>query len=109
MQLHKEYSGRVHAISLNVDCETNSLLPNLEKEVADTLTRLNVRCDNVICTTPRDEVFGEWGIFSIPAVVVYDTHGNVRQVFDGKVDYESDIIPLVEQMLETKAFPGQSD
>lgn len=109
MQLHEAYSGRVHAISLNVDCESGSLSPELQQKVAETLTRLQVRCDNVVCTTPRNEVFREWEIFSIPAAVVYDAQGNLRQVFDGTVDYKADVIPLVEKLLQADVLPGQSD
>lgn len=109
MQLHETYSGRVHAITLNVDHDADSLSPELEQQVADTLTRLHVHCDNVLCTTPRREVFDEWGIFSIPAVVVFDTQGRVHRVIDGKVDYESDVMPLVDKMLQAEGSYGQSD
>lgn len=81
----------------------------LEPQVSSTLKRLKLRCDNVLCTTPRHEVLGEWEIFSIPAVVVYDVQGEVHQVFDGMVDYRSEVIPLIDKMLGAEAARGIPD
>jgi thiol-disulfide isomerase/thioredoxin len=63
--------------------------------------------ENVISTTPADELFELLGVAAVPVVRVYDREGNLRKQFvnddleygDEGFTYEEHIAPLVEQLL----------
>ena len=103
MQLHEKYGDRLVGISLNVDYEGGEEGPpsQLQSEVESVLTKLNITCENVISSDPIDDVLKEFGVFSLPAVVIYDAQGNLSKVFDGTVSYAEQVFPEVEKLLGT--------
>jgi thiol:disulfide interchange protein len=46
--------------------------------------------------SPYDETLAQLELFSLPAVLVYDQQGKLLDRIEGDVDYERDIIPLIE-------------
>ena len=61
-------------------------------------------CENVIASEPMDDVLKEFGIFSLPAVVIYDQQGQLHKLFDGSVDYEAQVLPEVELLLRSPSL-----
>lgn len=98
VQLHQQYGDRVHVITLNVDFdETGEPSNELRERVLAMLKRSNVTCENLLCSDAMEDVLGELEILGLPAAMVYDAEGNLLRRFDGKVDYENEILPLIEQ------------
>ena len=101
MQLQEKYKNRVAVISLNVDHdEAESLPPKpLQQDVLDKLTQLKMNCQNVIAADPMEVVLDHYGVFSLPAVLVYDRNGKLRKKLDTEFRYDDDVFPLVEKLL----------
>ena len=61
-------------------------------------------CDNLLSGTPDTELFSAMNIESIPVVFVYGRDGGLIKKFggagSGEFSYESDIVPLVESLLD---------
>ena len=103
MQLHEKYGDRVQAISLNVDFDGDAEGPSeqLRAEIVSVLKKLNIVCENVISSDPMDDVLEDFDIFSLPAVLIYNSQGELHKRFDGTVSYQEQVFPEVEQLLET--------
>ena len=103
MQLHDKYGDQVVGISLNVDFDGDAegLSPQLQSDVASVLTKLNITSENVISSDPMDDVLKDFDIFSLPAVVIYNSQGELHKVFDGTVSYADQVFPEVEQLLQS--------
>lgn len=103
MQLHEKYGDRVQAISLNVDFDGDGEGPSeqLRAEIVSVLKKLNIVCENVISSDPMDDVLKDFDIFSLPAVVIYNAQGELHKRFDGAVNYQEQVFPEVERLLET--------
>jgi hypothetical protein len=106
VQLQKQYPDSVHAISLNVGFDGKQETPSLEfqKKVAAKLSQLGITCDNILSNESIVESFGHLGISSIPATIVFDAGGERHKTFEGNVDYETQVFPLVKELL---AKPGE--
>ena len=104
MQLHEKYGDRVHGISLNVDFDGDAESPSeqLLAEIVSVLKELNIACENVVSSDPMDEVLKDFDIFSLPAVLIYNSQGELHKRFDGTVSYQKQVFPKVERLLQTK-------
>ncbi len=101
MQLQEQYPDRLHAISLNVDFNDSEGVPpaELKHQVATLLSKMDVACENVLCSDPMDDVLRELDLFSLPAAIIYDAQGKLHRRFDGDVDYAEGILPAVAELL----------
>ena len=50
---------------------------------------------SILCCDAMEDVLSDFGVFSLPAVLIYDADGNLLRRFDGKVDYDGEIFPLI--------------
>ena len=102
MQLHEKYGDRVVGISLNVDFVggTDGLSQQLQRDVVSVLTKLSIACENVISSDPMDDVLGDFDVFSLPAVLVFNSQGELHKCFDGSFSYQEHVFPELEQLLE---------
>ena len=60
------------------------------------LASQRVTCEAVLCSDPREDVLSNLGIYSLPAVLIFDDKGELLHRFDGMVDYEGEVFPLLE-------------
>jgi hypothetical protein len=104
VQLQEKYGERVQAISLNVDFEGDGQAPSeqLLAKVQSKLDQLNMACENVISSDPYDDVLSDFDVFSLPAVLIYDSQGGLHKRLDGAVSYEEQVFPEVERLLVGK-------
>ena len=102
MQLQEKYPNRVHAIALNVDFDAENGAPSTEltSQLKSVLQRLDVSCENIICSDPMEAVLGAFEIFGLPAALVFDEQGVLIHRFDGSVEFETAMFPFVEDMLQ---------
>lgn len=102
MQLHEKHDDQAIGISLNVDFDgsEDSLSPELESKIVSVLTNLKIACENVISSDPMDDVLKDFGVFSLPAVVIYNSQGELHKVFEGTVSYAEQVFPEVERLLQ---------
>lgn len=105
MQLHEQYSDRVHVISLNVDFDDEGVpAPPLIDQVREMLVKQRVTCEAIMSTDPSDLVLDELNLFSLPAALLYDERGTLVKAFEGTVDFESDVEPVIREIVA--AFNG---
>jgi thiol-disulfide isomerase/thioredoxin len=102
--LHEKHGpDKVACISLSLDYEG---LPNKTPEddadkVLKFLRSQRAAFDNVLSSTPADELSKLLEFPSPPTVFVYDQEGELSRMFPGpEAKYEPKIAPLVEQLLE---------
>ncbi|MDA1251560.1 MAG: hypothetical protein O2820_20315 [Planctomycetota bacterium] len=99
--MQKKYPQTVKAISLNVDHdEEGEPSQELQKEVLDKLTELNLNVTNILSSTIFDDVLDRRDIFGVPAALVFSADGKLLKKFDGGFSYEEDVIPLIEETLK---------
>lgn len=101
MQLQEKYVDQIDTLALNIDFDeaTGSPSSDLVGKIEDTLQRMSVPVQNVVSSTPMEDVLGEFEVFGLPAVLVFDASGELSRKFDGDVDYDRDIFPLVDELL----------
>jgi thiol-disulfide isomerase/thioredoxin len=99
-ELQEKFPDDVVAISLNLEHNDDVAADeNLRKKVLAKLTELNMKTVNVVSSTSQNDVLDSHGLFSLPAAIVYDGEGEFLKCFDGDLDFESQIVPLVEETL----------
>ncbi len=109
VQMHKAYPDRVAAASLSVNYYGGKGTAP-EDDRADVLRFLELQSammPNFLSSDPDSQVLEEISTVAIPAALVYDQQGNLRQVFNNDTDtygpegfsYEADVVPLVEELL----------
>lgn len=96
--MQKKYPETVKAISLNVDHdEDGEPSAELQKEVLDKLTEIDLEVTNVLSSSVYDDVMEKRYIFSLPAALVFGADGKLLAKLDGGFSYTEDVIPLVEK------------
>jgi thiol-disulfide isomerase/thioredoxin len=94
---------KVACISLSLDFDG---LPNQKPEEAEPnvlkfLRSQRATFDNVLSSTPADDLSKQLKIASPPTVLVYDQQGMLAKKFDGPdAHYETQIAPFVAQLVE---------
>ncbi len=97
--LHKKYGpGKVACISLSFDFDGSDKLEEVLPPVQKFLERQGATFDNVLSSTPSDELCKKLEIPSIPAVFVYDRQGNLAKKFEGAKAYDG-VPELVEKLV----------
>ncbi len=101
--MQKQYPDDVVAISLNLDHDDDDMPPDdeLQTEVRDKLVELNLAVTNVMSTDSYDEVTSHHDLFSLPAALIYNAEGQLIRKFDGDLNYEKAVFPLVAELLGT--------
>ena len=99
--MQKDHPDDVVSIALNVDHNEEDTAPTdeLQKEVLAILTERNMETTNVICSTPFDTMLDKYELFSLPAAIVFDREGKKLEVFEGDLNYEKQVFPLIEKQL----------
>jgi thiol-disulfide isomerase/thioredoxin len=96
--LHKKYDpSQLACISLSFDFEGPGKPDDVQPEVLKFLQNQGAAFENVLGSEPSDVLLKKMNLASIPAVFVYDRHGNVHR-FEGGKAYDS-VPALVEQLL----------
>ncbi len=96
--LHNKYGpGKVACISLSFDYDGSDKLEEVMPPVQKFLERQGATFDNVLSSTPSDELCKKLEIPSIPAVFVYDRDGKLVRRFEGAKAYD-EVPALVEQL-----------
>ncbi len=109
--MQKDHPDDVVSIALNVDHNEEGTAPTdeLEKEVLAILTERNMETTNVICSTPFDTMLERYELFSLPAAIIFDREGRKLEVFEGDLNYEKQVFPLIEQQLSPDGHPAESE
>jgi thiol-disulfide isomerase/thioredoxin len=100
--LHKKYGpAQVACISLSFDYDGSDKLADVQPPVQKFLDRQGATFDNVLSSTPSDELCKKLDLASIPAVYVFDRNGNLAKRFEGSKAYD-DVPALVEKLVGGK-------
>ena len=106
VKLHRELGDRISCISVDVDFDGRKSKPaeSYRPRVEAFLSSVDAEFTHFLCETPNEEVFEALKIVSIPAVLIYDSKGNLVRTFtdtgkDVGFSYEKDIAPLVMSLL----------
>jgi hypothetical protein len=100
VQLQEKYPQQLHAIALNVDFDASgSPPPELVSQVTSAQRQIGVTCESVLCSDPMEDVLSDFEIFGLPAALVFDVQGNLIRRFDGNANYESNVVPFVDDLL----------
>lgn len=85
VKLHQQHGQDVACLSLSTDfAGIKNKPPEFYKaRVLKFLEEQKATFDNLLCTTPADELFEELDLASIPAVYVYGRDGKLVKRFDG--------------------------
>jgi len=100
VQLHDKYGDDVHAIALNIDFDSETGEPSeeLKQQVTATLAEHGITCENVMASTPMEELLDHYGVFSVPVVLVFKD-GNVVEKFEGEFSYDEQVHPAIDRAL----------
>ncbi len=104
--LHKKHGDQVACISVSFDYNGLGTVDEAKGGVLEFLRKQGATFDNVISSTPDEELYKQFGIAAIPVVYVYDQEGKQVKRFDNEeaqavedlFSYE-DVSALVEQLL----------
>ncbi len=115
IELHRAHAPDVVCIAFNMDYSgAASETPDSFREpVNQFLTKHGATFLNVISSDAADDVFRRLKLGSIPAVLVYGRDGRLAKRFDNDdalygdegFTYEKQIVPLIEQLLDTAQLP----
>ena len=99
--MQKDHPTDVVSIALNVDHNEEDAAPTdeLQQEVLAILTERNMETTNVICSTRFETMLNKYELFSLPAAIIFDREGNKLEVFEGDLNYEKQVFPLIEKQL----------
>lgn len=105
--LHKKHGDKVACISLSFDYNGLGKVEDVKGDVLEFLREQGATFDNVISSTPDEELSKQFGFAAIPVVYVYDQEGNLAKRFDNEnaekeedlFTYE-DVSALVEELLK---------
>lgn len=109
--LQKQHPMKLRCVSMNIDyAGIKSKPPSYYRErVTGFLKKRNATIRNYLCSVASDELFQELDLPSIPAVYVFGPDGKLAKRFDSSTlkegseeafSYESDINPLVAELIE---------
>lgn len=103
VKLHRELGDKVVCASVNLDFDGRKTKPaeSYRPRAEAFLASVKATFPNYLSTTASDEVFGEVGIDSIPAVMVFDANGKLIRTFsdvgdDAGFTYDKNVIPFVQ-------------
>jgi len=101
LELQKKYPDDVVPIAVNVDHDVEDAVPSKEvrEAVLATLNELKMETTNVICSTPFETMLDRYELFSLPAAIVFDRDGQKLAVFEGDLNYEKQVFPLIARQL----------
>lgn len=107
VQLHQLNPDTVVTMTMNVDFDGSGSPESLREDVNKILVKLQANFLTVISSDSNDAFYEKLKLASIPAVLVYDQTGQLRQRFDNDAqEYGSDgftygehIVPLVKELL----------
>lgn len=110
-ELTQRYPNEVHAISLNVDFDADEGSPDaaLLKRIGKALTENRVTADNLVCSTPFEEVLASLDLFSLPACLVFSPDLQLYKKLEGDVEYERDVAPLIDALLKSARIKPVTD
>ena len=105
VELAAEHPGDIAAITVNIDYIGLPDAPPDPGPAAAFLTQKGITVENVLCTTPDEDVLKALGAASIPVVQVFDREGELVKQFEddesqygeGGFTYADHIRPVVEQ------------
>jgi len=108
VQLHQQYPDSLVAITMNVEYDGGDSPESLRPDVKKKLAELNANFLALISSDPSDVLYEKLDLASIPAVLVYDRTGQLRQRFDNDAmeygsegfTYDDDIAPLVRELMD---------
>jgi thiol-disulfide isomerase/thioredoxin len=103
VKLHRELGDKIACASVNLDFDGRKTKPaeSYRPRAEAFLASVKATFPNYLSTTASDEVFGEVGIDSIPAVMVFDANGKLIRTFsdvgdDAGFTYDKNVIPFVQ-------------
>ena len=108
VQLHQHHPNTVVAMTMNVEFDGTGTPERLRDEVSAKLSELGANFLGVICSESNESLYEKLQLASVPAVLVYDRTGQLRERFDNDTlqygpegfSYEEHIVPLVNELLE---------
>ncbi len=109
--MQKDHPDDVVSIALNVDHNEEDAVPTeeLQQEVLAILSERNMETTNVICSTPFDTMLDKYELFSLPAAIIFDREGKKLEVFEGDLNYEKQVFPLIEKQLSPDGAPAETE
>jgi thiol-disulfide isomerase/thioredoxin len=108
VRLHKQYGPKKLAcISLSFDYDGSDKIQDVEPPVLAFLKRQNATFDNVLSSTPSDELSKNLEIPAIPAVFVYGRDGKLAKRLEGNKAYD-EVPALVEKLIAGGQRPSEN-
>lgn len=102
MQLQEKYTDKIHAISLNIEFDDDGQpSEDLQTKVRSLLSRRGIHCENILCSDQLMTSMQELEIAALPAVLLFDTQGELIRKFDSNFSYESDVFPFVDELIDS--------
>ncbi|MAI34521.1 MAG: TlpA family protein disulfide reductase [Rubripirellula sp.] len=106
VKLHQTMGKSVQCIAVDVDYDGRKSRPPeyYQTRIVDFLNSVKASgFPTYISKTPSDDVFETTKLISIPAVMIYDSKGEVVKVFvdtgeDNAFTYEKDVVPFVKSL-----------
>ena len=98
MQLHEQNDERLTLVTLNVDFDKSAGEPaaKLIERVASVLSDNAMVCENLMSTTAMEDVLSEFEIFGLPAALLFDVKGDLKEVFDGETEgLQDEVLRLI--------------
>ena len=106
VELNNKYKDKVACISLSFDFYGGAV-KEFEPKVLKFLREQNAAFDNVLCSTPVDDVYDKFiehklpGGTDIPIVLVFSKDGKLARRFDNPgFTYEKDVEPFVATLVK---------
>ncbi len=101
VKLQEKYPEQLHTVTVNVEYSDEDGAPpeELQNSAKKVLTRCGATGENILCSDPITTSLEKYET-GLPAALVYDADGNLVQKFDGTVDYEGEVEPLVAKLLQ---------
>jgi thiol-disulfide isomerase/thioredoxin len=100
--LHQRYPDQVACVSLSFDYEGLGKPEDVRGKVLEFLRSQRALFDNLLCSEPSDDLYAKLKLAAVPAVFIYDQHGELAQRFDstkGKFTYQ-DVEAKVKEMMK---------
>ncbi len=103
--LHRRYGpDRVACVSINLDYDGVGDPVDVRPKVLQFLKKHDATFDNVLCRQEAQQQLKALGVYSLPAVFVYDRSGRLAKQFDTSSGEEftyADVEQCVESLLES--------
>ena len=103
MKLKEKHGDKVETMAINLD-HSGDGKPDAEMvaKMGRFVSRREIDCAHFVSEDADTKVFKNFGAEGLPLVLVYDVDGKLKKKFEGDIDYEADVVKLVDKLVESK-------